>query len=250
MFAQALTKETDGIFIKVDPDDVFDPYFGNSEKKMRAVLNIASRESEKANKPTILFFDEIDGLLGEPGPNDCEAKTCLLKVFQTWMDGLEERTSTVIVVGATNFPDKLQEAILSRFGKQIHVGLPSVDDIVQIIKNDLQFRKQQCNLTVSEYKSLAQTIHHQEASGRDVTTLCKNTYDTIVIMAIKAKFWCKSNGKLYTPCNHGRGKGCGRKCSGEVPDNCRELHPWSLADFEAAIDKFGISMSKKKAFKY
>lgn len=250
MFAHALAKETDGIFIKVGPADVLDKHFGNSEKKMRAVLNIASRESEKANKPTVLFFDHIDGLLGEPGRNDCEAKTCLIKVFRTWMDGLEERTSTVIVVGATNFRDRLQEGVLSRFGKQIHVGLPSVDDIVQIIKNDLQSRTQQCNLKESEYKSLAQKIHHHEASGRDVTTLCENTYDTIVVKTIKAKFWCKSNGKLYTPCYHGRGKGCGRKCSGEVPDNCRELPPWSLEDFEAAIDKFGISMSKKKAFKY
>ena len=47
------------------------------------------------------------------------AKTCLMKEFQMWMDGFEKHTSNVIVVGATNFSDKVPPAIFSRFGKKL-----------------------------------------------------------------------------------------------------------------------------------
>eukprot|EP00956_Cyclotella_meneghiniana_P027648 scaffold62487_cov47-Cyclotella_meneghiniana.AAC.4 len=242
MFAKALATHTRGNFIDLSPTDIVDQHFGNTEKRMKAVLDMASEKSEESDRPAILFLDEVDALLGKPTRNDCEARTNAIKIFQMWMQGFEDKKSPVIVVAATNFVKRLPKAVLSRFSKSILVDRPSKDDIIDIIKQNLKARKAQSEISESEYQYLAQRIHHESASGRDVESLCDNTMDVILIEDKEAEFWCQNKllGK-YVPCNHSEETNCGRKRPSKVSNSMRSLPPWSLRHFETALDKFGVT---------
>lgn len=82
---------------------------------MKAVLDMASEKSDESERPTILFFDEVDGVLGETDSKQEAARAGVIKIFQMWMQGFECRKSSVIVVAATNHMEKLPQAVLSRF---------------------------------------------------------------------------------------------------------------------------------------
>ena len=227
--------------MNVSPTDIVDQYFGNTEKRMKAVLDMASEKSEKSDRPTILFFDEVDGILGETDSKQEAARAGVIKIFQMWMQGFECRKSSVIVVAATNHMEKLPQAVLSRFSKSILVDLPGRDDIINIIKQNLKARKVQSEISECEYQHLALRIQKGRASGRDVDSLCDNTLGVIIIEAMEAQFWCRSKLlRKYVPCYHCEESKCERKRASEVTI-CMRSTPWSLRHFDAAIDKFGVT---------
>ena len=85
-------------------------------------------EQGKKNSPCIIFIDEIDAVgrhrgAGLGGGNDEREQT--LNQLLVEMDGFED-SSGVIVIGATNKIDVLDEALLraGRFDRRIHISLP------------------------------------------------------------------------------------------------------------------------------
>ncbi|KAJ3147255.1 hypothetical protein HDU86_008091 [Geranomyces michiganensis] len=103
-------------FFECHAADVHSKWFGDSEKHLKKLFDDA-----KANEPSIIFFDEIDGVVparssGENATPHNSVVTSLL----TMMDGLESR-GRVIVIGATNRLDTLDPALLrpGRFDRRL-----------------------------------------------------------------------------------------------------------------------------------
>ena len=120
------------------------------------------------NHPTILFLDEGDGILGKPGHNNCKAEKNVIKIFQTCIDGVRECEGDVLVLAATNYRNDLPQAVLSRFGTQNHVRLPSAGELIKIMKLHMRKREASTDLTDGEYQNLAETMKEEGASGCDV----------------------------------------------------------------------------------
>jgi len=132
MMAKALANEARNCsYIQVDRADLVSKWQGQSEKMVNALFNIARK-----NKPCIIFVDEIEGLLedrdgGEGGSNGAKVVTVLL----TAMQNLSK--DQVFVLGASNYPWKLDKAFLRRFSQIIYVPLPTLGDRVQILKQNI-----------------------------------------------------------------------------------------------------------------
>ncbi len=81
-------------------------------------------------KPALIFFDEMDAICRIEGIREC---------LQTHMEGIEK--NSVVVLGATNFPDRLPDAVLDRFIK-VEVSPLSVEDkqklLAKVIRSFLQ----------------------------------------------------------------------------------------------------------------
>lgn len=87
----------------------------------------------------IVFMDEIDSI---PHRNDEKASSGERKIVNsilTQMSGL--RKNKVIWLGATNYPHKVDSAILSRFREQIPFSLPTGEDRVQILSEDIKAKR-------------------------------------------------------------------------------------------------------------
>ncbi|KAJ3239638.1 AAA ATPase cdc48 [Chytriomyces hyalinus] len=119
-------------FIAVNGSKIFSKYLGDSESKVRQVFQIARKVA-----PCIIFFDEID-ILGtrrewsEDGASGVNER--VLSTLLNEMDGVSEQKG-VIVIGATNRPEKLDDALLrpGRLDHHIHVFLPTLKDRVEIL---------------------------------------------------------------------------------------------------------------------
>jgi ATP-dependent metalloprotease FtsH len=109
-------------------------YVGMGAKRVRELFNEA-----KKNAPSIIFIDEIDAVAKKRNGNRNDEREATLNELLTQMDGFEDNNG-VIVMGATNNIEVLDEAILraGRFDRQIHIELPKYEDRLKILEAHLK----------------------------------------------------------------------------------------------------------------
>ena len=119
-------------FLSFSPADVYaSSYVGEAEAIVRRAFSLA-----RSAAPCILFFDEIDAILGADSMADhgmargSSAEARVLSTFLNEMDGVDGSWKDgVLVLGATNRPGTIDAALLrpGRFDKIIYVPPPDFD---------------------------------------------------------------------------------------------------------------------------
>jgi transitional endoplasmic reticulum ATPase len=164
MLARAVASTTSANFLAVDGPELLNRYVGESERAIRRVFDRA-----RSNAPTVVFFDEIDAL-GSAREQGSDAGTAERVVSQllTELDGLESRGG-VIVIGATNRPDRLDEALLrpGRFDRTVSVPLPDAESRAEIFSIHAAGRTAQ----PLDYQTLAQRT--EGYSGSDIAAVVR-----------------------------------------------------------------------------
>jgi SpoVK/Ycf46/Vps4 family AAA+-type ATPase len=108
-------------------------HLGGSGQRVREIWEKARRE-----QPSILYLDECEGVLGRRGSAEADAISAeIVQAFLAEWDGLS-KSDRVLVIGATNRRDLLDDAILSRFGWEMQIKLPSEVDRICILEQELK----------------------------------------------------------------------------------------------------------------
>ena len=132
LLAKAVANECGANFISVRGSSLISKYMGESEKKIHEIFKKAKQVS-----PTILFFDEIDGLIPRrnSGTSGSNMEERIITQFLIEMDGVEE-LKEVVVLAATNRLDLLDPAILrsGRFDLLLEMPLPHEKTREEIFK--------------------------------------------------------------------------------------------------------------------
>ena len=126
LLARAVAGEADVPFFSMSASEFVEAIVGVGASRVRDLFKQAKEEA-----PAIVFIDELDaigrsrtsGVAGFSGGNDEREQT--LNQILTEMDGFDSSTS-VIVIGATNRPDVLDQALLrpGRFDRRVTVSAP------------------------------------------------------------------------------------------------------------------------------
>lgn len=126
--ARHVGKEANLAVVHVPLENILSAYYGESTKRLGSIFDAATA----AREPLILFLDEIDALAPSRNEKLFEASRRLLSVLLRKIDGLETR-SNIITIGATNRPQDLDSALLSRFDTIIEFSEPGEDDIRELL---------------------------------------------------------------------------------------------------------------------
>lgn len=100
-------------------------YVGEGEKLVKSVFSLARRLA-----PCVVFLDEIDALFGartssKESGGGAFAHRGVITEFMQAMDGLRSSvTDNVVIIGATNRPFDLDDAILRRLPRRLLIDLP------------------------------------------------------------------------------------------------------------------------------
>ncbi|KAI8840404.1 P-loop containing nucleoside triphosphate hydrolase protein [Chytriomyces cf. hyalinus JEL632] len=163
LLAKAAAKSSGANFMAVALSDVFDKYVGEGEKNVRAIFTLARKLS-----PCVVFLDEVDALFGaRRGGDVTSSKREIINEFMSEWDGLNSNNKGVIVLGATNRPFDLDDAILRRMPRRILIDLPTEDQRKQILQVHLQ--DEQLENTV-DLADLAKRTNLY--SGSDLKNVC------------------------------------------------------------------------------
>ncbi|XP_037384159.1 spastin isoform X4 [Talpa occidentalis] len=166
MLAKAVAAESNATFFNISAASLTSKYVGEGEKLVRALFAVA-RELQ----PSIIFIDEVDSLLCERREGEHDASRRLKTEFLIEFDGVQSAgDDRVLVMGATNRPQELDEAVLRRFIKRVYVSLPNEETRLLLLKNLLC--KQGNPLTQKELAQLARMTDGY--SGSDLTALAKD----------------------------------------------------------------------------
>jgi transitional endoplasmic reticulum ATPase len=116
--AKVLAAQARCSFYPVSGADVMSKWVGESEGNIRRLF-----ERARANRPSIVFIDEIDAIAGRRG--QVEVHDTHVNQLLAEIDGVAGQRG-VFVVGATNRPDQLDPAMLrgGRLSRTIVLGLP------------------------------------------------------------------------------------------------------------------------------
>ncbi|KTW25638.1 hypothetical protein T552_03498 [Pneumocystis carinii B80] len=171
MLLRAIASETKAYVELVNGPSVIGKYLGETEANLCKIF-----ENAKKNQPSIVFIDEIDAIAPKRGEDTVERR--IVATLLTLMDGMNS-SGQIVVVGATNRPNTLDEALRrpGRFEKEIEIGVPDVDARLEIL--NLHFNKMPHDLDEDDIKRLAKRTHGYV--GADLTSLCREAS----ILAIK-----------------------------------------------------------------
>jgi SpoVK/Ycf46/Vps4 family AAA+-type ATPase len=128
MLAKALAKESGATFINIAASVLTNKWFGESNKLVAGLFSLARK-----TQPSIIFIDEIDSFLRERTKGDHEVTGMMKAEFMTLWDGLLSGKDRILVLGATNRPNDIDQAILRRMPKRFGVGLPDVHQRLKIL---------------------------------------------------------------------------------------------------------------------
>ncbi|KAI0018977.1 hypothetical protein F4780DRAFT_470095 [Xylariomycetidae sp. FL0641] len=103
--------------------DALSKWVGEAEKQLRLLF-----EEARKTQPSIIFFDEIDGLAPVRSSKQEQIHASIVSTLLALMDGMDGR-GQVIVIGATNRPDNIDPALRrpGRFDREFYFPLPDAD---------------------------------------------------------------------------------------------------------------------------
>ncbi|WDV47321.1 ATP-dependent zinc metalloprotease FtsH [Clostridiaceae bacterium M8S5] len=130
LLAKAVAGETNSFFIYSSGSEFVEKYVGVGAKRIRNLY-----EKAKKNAPSIIFIDELDAIGCKRNLDSNNEKDQTLNQLLVEMDGFNDN-SNIVVIGATNRLDLLDEALLrpGRFDRHIYVGNPNSKAREEIFK--------------------------------------------------------------------------------------------------------------------
>ncbi|KAF3580975.1 hypothetical protein DY000_02036034 [Brassica cretica] len=120
MLAKAVASESQATFFNVSASSLTSKWVGEAEKLVKTLFQVAI-----SRQPSVIFMDEIDSIMSTRSISENEASRRLKSEFLIQFDGVTSNPDDlVIVIGATNKPQELDDAVLRRLVKRIYVPLP------------------------------------------------------------------------------------------------------------------------------
>eukprot|EP00055_Hartaetosiga_balthica_P009179 m.35970 g.35970 ORF g.35970 m.35970 type:complete len:808 (-) comp6639_c0_seq1:1754-4177(-) len=109
----------------VQSHDIIGDYVGDTEENLRRVFQKAAEESLLGS--CVLFIDEIDAICPKRDGKQSHQTRSVAQML-TLMDGVQGR-GKLVVIGATNLPHSLDEALRrpGRFDREVHIPPPTVE---------------------------------------------------------------------------------------------------------------------------
>ncbi|CAH0473736.1 unnamed protein product [Peronospora belbahrii] len=130
LLARAIAGEAGVPFFYSSGSEFEEMYVGVGARRVRDLF-----ESAKRKAPCIIFIDEIDAIGGTRKLKEQQAMKMTLNQLLVEMDGFDQNKG-IIVIGATNFPDVLDNALIrpGRFDRHVTVDLPDVAGRKEILE--------------------------------------------------------------------------------------------------------------------
>lgn len=124
LLVKALASAVDANFYNIKSSEIFTMWYGESSNKIQKIFDVVKDEAIKSKKKSLLFFDEIDALVGNRDGIHEESQR-VIQVLLTNLDGLET-FEDLIIVAATNRKEAIDSAFLrpGRIDKLVEVPLP------------------------------------------------------------------------------------------------------------------------------
>ena len=177
--ARTMAFESGLAFVTASTADIKAKWVGHSGSQVKQLF-----EKARSNAPAIVFLDEVDIVAKRrgSGSNDQHQEEIVGQLLQE-LDGLRAHQGHVFLLAATNHPEDVDAALLSRLPQRISLPLPDRASCVQMLGILLQEKpishplREACEL-------LAQQCASMNWSGRDLRSWVERAEQRAVQRAV------------------------------------------------------------------
>ncbi|KAJ9540518.1 hypothetical protein OSB04_027024 [Centaurea solstitialis] len=166
MIGKAIAGEAKATFFYVSASSLTSKWLGESEQLVRALFAVAS-----CRQPAVIFVDEIDSMMSQRKDGEAESYRRMKTQFLIEMERFEGGRDQILLIGATNRPQELDEAARRRLTKRLYVPLPSSEARAWIIRNLLE-KDGLFKLSTEDIDSICKLT--EGYSGSDMKNLVKD----------------------------------------------------------------------------
>ncbi|KAF9093621.1 hypothetical protein BGX29_009865 [Mortierella sp. GBA35] len=166
MIGKCIASQSKATFFSISSSSLTSKWVGDGEKMVRALFAVA-----RCHQPAVIFMDEIDSLLTQRSDGEVEASRRIKTEFLVQFDGVgvggeEDR---ILIVGATNRPQEIDEAARRRFQKRLYIPLPESQGrhglMMRLLETQLH------DLTADQIQDICERTAGY--SGSDMNGLCR-----------------------------------------------------------------------------
>ncbi|KAH6572551.1 hypothetical protein BASA50_004363 [Batrachochytrium salamandrivorans] len=120
MIGKCIASQAKATFFNISSSSLTSKWVGDGEKMVRALFAVA-----RVHQPSVIFVDEIDSLLTQRSEGEVEATRRIKTEFLVQFDGCgTDAEDRILMIGATNRPQEIDEAARRRFRKKLYIPLP------------------------------------------------------------------------------------------------------------------------------
>ncbi|KAF7669897.1 hypothetical protein LDENG_00115330 [Lucifuga dentata] len=165
LIGKCIACQSGATFFSISASSLTSKWVGEGEKMVRALFAIA-----RCHQPAVIFIDEIDSLLSQRIDGEHDSSRRIKTEFLVQLDGAATAAEDrILVVGATNRPQEIDEAARRRLAKRLYIPLPEAAARRQIVTNLMAQEKNQ--LREEDVQSVVMAT--EGFSGADMTQLCR-----------------------------------------------------------------------------
>lgn len=167
---QALSAESGLPLYKLKIAKAGSKYVNESAINVQKAYDYVVQQAQESGKPVLFAMDEMESMTkqrsgSEHNSEDDKLVSTLLQIIEN------ARGKNVIVLGATNYFDQLDDAIKSRFEDKIYIGLPDEATRKEVLKVLLNSRTKGISLAQNDPELNKVVSLTKGFSNRDLTIL-------------------------------------------------------------------------------
>ncbi|XP_010556760.1 PREDICTED: peroxisome biogenesis protein 6 [Tarenaya hassleriana] len=222
LLAKAVATECSLNFLSVKGPELINMYIGESEKNVRDIFQKA-----RSARPCVIFFDELDSLAPARGASGDSGGVMDRVVSQMLaeIDGLNDSTQDLFIIGASNRPDLIDPALLrpGRFDKLLYVG----------VNSDASYRERVLKALTRKFKL------REDISLYSVAKKCPPNFTGADMYALCADAWFQAAKRKVSNSE-----------TGDSPKDDPDSVVVMYSDFVKAMDQLSPSLSMAELRKY
>jgi len=165
MIGKCIASQAKATFFSISASSLTSKWVGEGEKMVRALFAVA-----RCSQPSVIFIDEIDSLLTQRTDGEFEASRRIKTEFLVQFDGAgTSNEDRILVIGATNRPQEIDEAARRRLLKRLYIPLPDSEARGTIVRTLLSTMSH--SLTDEDIAWICERTDGY--SGSDMDGLCR-----------------------------------------------------------------------------
>lgn len=181
LLASAVANGTDTTFFNVKLGAILSKWHGESSQLVSTLFAVA-----RENSPAVVFIDEIDALTQARSDSSDDSSRRVLNSLLTELDGVNKTDDEfLMVIGSSNRPMDLDDAVVRRFDPRIHVPLPDIDSATEIVRihtinggvdfdgSPHDYAQRETDVAASIPRTIASACVRRGFTGSDIESLCK-----------------------------------------------------------------------------
>ena len=163
MLGKAIAGALDAPFYYASGADLRSKWYGESEQRLSQLLNAA-----KSQPVAVVFLDEIESLLPKRTEESHAADNRVVTQFLSDLGGFKDSKNLLLVLGATNKPWSIDEAVFrtGRFDEKVYIAPPDLPARVKILELNLKGAKTATGLDLTTI-----AVGMENASGSDMAAV-------------------------------------------------------------------------------